>query len=56
MTYLTGLFCEKLHDGFLEKQSANVLFVILILYVSRVDFLPKNAKHFTYGRPDPLRV
>lgn len=31
-------------------------FVILILYISRVDFLSKNSKSLTYGRPDPLGV
>lgn len=56
MTYLTGLFWGKLHDRFLKERSANALFEILILYISRADFLLKNSKHFTYGLPDPLRV
>ena len=47
-----GLFCKKLHDGSFKEWFANVLFVILILYISQAGFLSKNAKHFTYGRPD----
>ena len=47
------VFCKKLHDGFLEEWSANVPFVVLILYISQADFLSQNAQHFTYGWPDP---
>lgn len=48
-----GLFCKKLHDEFLEERSANVLFVVLIFYISQADFLSQNAQDFTYGWPDP---